>query len=331
MKVLNGGLAAAAAWCLLSSSAFAAAPIAITDAKVATGLLTVTGRTLHANTPVTLDSRFNTRSDATGNFTFSLNDYLPSDCIVSISDGTRTVRGVVADCGPTGLSVRGAWVASTPYLANDVVTFQGSAWFALANNTNRRPDTHPTQWQQFVSHGDAGATGPTGPHGATGATGAKGATGADGAQGAQGPQGATGPAGGPLGVAAVYNLAPQTVAIEDNVVFDSNGPVLAIISHVPSTNEIAFLATGTFLVQFTVSAVEPNQFALFLNDAPVMGSIFGSGAGTQNNFGQVLMAAEAGDVLTLRNHSSFAAVTLQTLDGGTQTNVNASLTIQRLQ
>jgi hypothetical protein len=35
-------------------------------------------------------------------------------------------------------------------------------------------------------------------------------------------------------------------------------------------------------------------------------------------------------VLTVRNHSSSAAVTLQTLAGGTQTNVNASILIEKL-
>ncbi|MCA1682746.1 MAG: collagen-like protein, partial [Actinobacteria bacterium] len=36
------------------------------------------------------------------------------------------------------------------------------------------------------------------------------------------------------------------------------------------------------------------------------------------------------DVLTLKNHSSAAAVSLQTLAGGTQTNANASIAVERL-
>jgi hypothetical protein len=76
--------------------------------------------------------------------------------------------------------------------------------------------------------------------------------------------------------------------------------------------------------------VEPNQFSLFLNGAPVAGTVYGSGAGTQQNTGQAIIAIASGDVLTLRNHSSTAAVTLQTLAGGTQTNVNASIIIKKL-
>jgi hypothetical protein len=44
----------------------------------------------------------------------------------------------------------------------------------------------------------------------------------------------------------------------------------------------------------------------------------------------VIVRAAAGDVLTLRNHSSAAAVTLQTLAGGTQFNANASILIEKL-
>jgi hypothetical protein len=81
---------------------------------------------------------------------------------------------------------------------------------------------------------------------------------------------------------------------------------------------------------FIVSSVEPNQFTLFQNGAPVAGGTFGSGAGTQQNPGGVIIAAGAGDVLTLRNHTSAAAVTLQTLAGGTQDNANAALIITLL-
>ena len=38
----------------------------------------------------------------------------------------------------------------------------------------------------------------------------------------------------------------------------------------------------------------------------------------------------AGDVLSLNNHSSAAAVALQTLAGGTQTNANASIVIEKV-
>lgn len=128
----------------------------------------------------------------------------------------------------------------------------------------------------------------------------------------------------------VYNTAAQVVPLETDVVFDSNGVLSSGITHVPSTSTIVVGVAGTYKITFVVSAVEPNQFALFQNGAPIAGSVYGSGAGTQQTTGQVLVTMAAGDILTLRNHTSTAAVTLQTLAGGTQINVVASVTIEKL-
>jgi len=72
--------------------------------------------------------------------------------------------------------------------------------------------------------------------------------------------------------------------------------------------------------------------ALFDNGALIPGTIYGSGAGDEQNTGQAIFTAAAGDVLTVVNHSTTggAPVTLQTNAGGTQTNVNASVTIEKL-
>ncbi|MBA2727124.1 MAG: collagen-like protein, partial [Parachlamydiaceae bacterium] len=146
--------------------------------------------------------------------------------------------------------------------------------------------------------------------------------------GATGDAGATGT--GVLDYAYVYNLGAQVVAIEADVSFDTNGAISSGFTHAPGTTTISIAAPGIYIVEFSVSGVEPNQFALFLNGAEVPGTIYGSGAGTQQNNGRAIFAMSAGDVLTLRNHSSAAAVTLQTLAGGTQVNVNASITILKL-
>ena len=66
------------------------------------------------------------------------------------------------------------------------------------------------------------------------------------------------------------------------------------------------------------------------NGAAIPGSTYGSGSGTQQNDGHVIVTLAAGDVLTLVNSGSGTAVTLQTLAGGTQTNVNASMTIEQV-
>ena len=112
--------------------------------------------------------------------------------------------------------------------------------------------------------------------------------------------------------------------------FDSNGLLTAGITHAPGTAGVQFVNAGTYRVDFSVSGTEPGQFALFRNGALIPGTVYGSGAGTQQNTGQVIVTLGASDVLTLKNHSSSSAVSLQTLAGGTATNTNASLAIEKL-
>jgi hypothetical protein len=131
--------------------------------------------------------------------------------------------------------------------------------------------------------------------------------------------------------AYIYNQSTQAVAVGDDVTFDSNGAMTPGITHATGTAGITLLNTGTYLVSFSVSGTEPNQMALFLNGALVDGSIYGSGAGTQQNTGQVIVVVPAGgEVLTLENHTSSAPVTLATVVGGTAPNVNASVSIEKL-
>jgi hypothetical protein len=133
-----------------------------------------------------------------------------------------------------------------------------------------------------------------------------------------------------LDYAYIYNLAAQVVALEADIAFSDNGVITAGITHAPGTTTISLINAGNYVVWFNASGVEPNQFTLFQNGAAVAGATYGSGAGTQPNPGMVIITAAAGDVLTLRNHTSTAAVTLQTLAGGTQINANASVLIERV-
>lgn len=158
-----------------------------------------------------------------------------------------------------------------------------------------------------------------------------------GPQGPAGPAGADGSSGGTPGPAVsglaqyghIYNLGAQVVPIEADVVFDTNG-TLQGLTHAAGTSAITVGTAGVYDITFSVSGVEPNQFAVFVNGSVAPGSLHGSGAGTQQNRGSAFLTLTAGDVVTLRNHSSAAAVTLQTLAGGTQINVNASIRLLRL-
>lgn len=127
----------------------------------------------------------------------------------------------------------------------------------------------------------------------------------------------------------IFNSVDQVVAVGSDVLFSNNTNLTAGFTHTPGTATINIQNSSTYKVNFSVSSTEPNQFALFLNGVVLPGSIYGSGAGTQQNSGQIIFSANAGDIVTLRNHTSPAAVTLSSFIGGTQMNVNASLLIEK--
>lgn len=185
------------------------------------------------------------------------------------------------------------------------------------------------------AQGIKGATGNTGAVGPAGATGPAGPAGINGTNGATGATGATGPAGGSGGSSQygyIYNLNAQVVPLETAVIFSSTGVHTAGVTHRLGSSDIVVVNKGDYTVTFSVSGTEPNQFALFLNGVVVAETVYGSGAGTQQNTGQAILAIGANDVLTLRNHTSAAAVTLAAAPpiGGTVAAVNASILLQKL-
>jgi hypothetical protein len=120
------------------------------------------------------------------------------------------------------------------------------------------------------------------------------------------------------------------VPLEAAVDFDSNGVMSSGITHVPGSAGIALVNSGTYQVTFTVSGTAPNQIALFVNETVVPGSVYGSGAGTQQNTGQTIVDVAAGAVLTVRDFTSSAALALATPIGGTQASTNASVAIEKI-
>jgi hypothetical protein len=205
-KSSKSALAVSASVCAIvvafSLSAAMAADLTVTNAKIQAGKLFITGKTLTAGTKVRLDGQageaFNVVSSATKTFVFSV-VYHPDDCIVTLQKFTPPAtlgvptNAIVADCGPKGVIPRGAWVPNAPngsYLANDLVTFQGSRWRAKRASIGKSPATHPADWEKFAARG---ATGPAGPSGATAprcnrATGSR-SKGPTGATRAAGPRG----------------------------------------------------------------------------------------------------------------------------------------------
>ena len=115
--------------------------------------------------------------------------------------GMMGLTGLTGATGPTGangtgFNFRNGFDNSASYVANDVVTYNGSSYVATAASagpSNPTPDTNTTAWTIMAAQGATGAAGAQGPAGSAGAAGGSGPA------GAQGPAGATGPAG-PIGL-----------------------------------------------------------------------------------------------------------------------------------
>jgi hypothetical protein len=193
------------------------------------------------------------------------------------------------------------------------------------------------------ANGANGADGLDGSDGVAGADGASGADGVNGADGLPGPAGADGATGadgaiGPEGTNGLaeygyfYNTSDQVVPLGGAVTFDSDGVATDGVTHAPGASGVTLVEGGTYKVAFSVSGTEPNQMALFVQGTAALGAIYGSGAGTQQNSGQVIVVANPGDVLSVRNHRSSAAIGLAGAPpiGGTQPATNASILIEKL-
>jgi hypothetical protein len=128
--------------------------------------------------------------------------------------------------------------------------------------------------------------------------------------------------------AYIYNQSAQTVLNDTDVTFDSQGPSLVGFTNTPGTAPITVTNAGTYLITFSVSSSDANQFAIYVNGALAPGSVYGAGAGNQTNIGQVQIAFTDGDTFTLHNTTG-ADITLPNPipAGGTQTTVNASIDI----
>ena len=81
--------------------------------------------------------------------------------------GPTGATGPMGPTGPqglpgTGANWRGNWSPGATYNPYDAVTYNGSSWVALGNNTNAPPDVNPALWQMIAAAGTFWFTG-TGP------------------------------------------------------------------------------------------------------------------------------------------------------------------------
>lgn len=186
--------------------------------------------------------------------------------------------------------------------------------------------------------GIPGTRGPEGPPGAPGPSGPQGQQGPPGTAGPQGSPGPQGPAGpqGPSGTSAstdyghIYQSTAQIVSPGDAITFDSNGVLFGGVIHNLGDAEVMITAPGNYKVLFSVTGQQANQFALYVDGVPNADAVYGSNDVDQQNSGFSIISVASTAALTLDNHTSAGSIFLETLAGGTQANVTASMLIQRL-
>jgi hypothetical protein len=136
--------------------------------------------------------------------------------------------------------------------------------------------------------------------------------------------------------AYIYNAASETVPDGVDVIFDSNGVMIGDLSHTENTASIYISSAGDYKIEFLTTSTTNSQFAIMINGTTIIpGSVYGVSLLSALGFahqsqGQVIITVpDEGSIITLRNVSG-SYVTLDSNNGGTSNDCNASIMITRL-
>ncbi len=192
--------------------------------------------------------------------------------------------------------------------------------------------------------GPVGLTGPTGPQGVqgepgsvgpAGPTGPQGPIGLTGPAGPQGPQGIPGPAGSFLGYADFYAIMPPdnsgAIAPGEDVEFPEQSFIGGTSISRASDSSFNLFDAGIYLVIFETTVANSAQLVLTLNGTELSYTVSGRDAGGSQITGMAIIAANEGDVLTLRNPVSAASSLTLTPNAGGNSPLSAHLIIIRLE
>ncbi|MBX9924160.1 MAG: collagen-like protein [Rhabdochlamydiaceae bacterium] len=201
--------------------------------------------------------------------------------------------------------------------------------------------------------GAVGSQGPTGLQGATGVQGAAGVQGSVGPQGAIGLQGPVGPQGPccdrPVvarSIANVYSALDKSILPGGVVTFEQINAIVAAdydTSLMATTGQITFLKSAIYSIAWNVegqltppfpSPVPVWALSLYLDGVPVPGSCFSAFTLfpeelTKSPAGAVIIAVNAGQVLTLRSTSTLPISILASTPGSLVPDTSASIVIEQ--
>jgi hypothetical protein len=202
--------------------------------------------------------------------------------------GPRGDAGAAGLTGPQGLQgnqgapfkFQGVFDPNGKYLPNDIVSFQGAGYLAVATPTIGGLPGIDLAWALLVAKGDPGPTGPAGANGATGPMGPSGPQGSMGVAGTVGPVGPQGPKGdmgatgaqgsqgavGPTGSQGLKVVVAQTFFALSAFPVPATGygtdAAVTATSTIPGSTFIASTQGGQLLIAVTASFYVPSGQAL---------------------------------------------------------------------
>lgn len=154
--------------------------------------------------------------------------------------GQTGAQGPIGPQGP-GVTWQGPYTQSTVYYLNDIISYNGSSWICIVEQTTETPSLDSNDWQLLAaagpvgptgaqgSQGNTGAPGELGPQGPVGPQGSVGAKGDPGSNGSQGPSGEPGPKGDP-GTSVVLKGSVATTTALNNIPNPTIGDLYVVLS-----------------------------------------------------------------------------------------------------
>ena len=125
----------------------------------------------------------------------------------------------------------------------------------------------------------------------------------------------------------LYNNVTEQVVPNGNVLFNTISNATNGLSY--NNGIITITNLGVYKISFYVQTEQDTQFAVFINDVIINGSIYSSGIGGKINLGTFTTNVLNNNTLTLKNTTS-NNINISIPNIGNNTSVNASLMIERL-
>jgi len=123
----------------------------------------------------------------------------------------------------------------------------------------------------------------------------------------------------------------QTVITENNIVYDSSSNVAGLGWSDVSGDQIKICEDGVYKIFFLATTNTSCQFTVYLNNNPIDHSTQGSNRGAGQTSIRVLTECSKGDVITVKNHTSFnGQLVISEYAGGVYPSVSAITTIFKI-